>query len=205
VKLVVSDASPLIVIAKSGLIPVLIRLVEEIIIPDAVYAECTVDIAMPGAQVVRIAVENGQIQVRPDIASQDDAPGDELAGLGAGERAAIHMAAALECPVLMDERLGRQVAKCRGHRRGRQRRAPARCQETRPDSRRGANPRSGTSVGLFPVGERGQSHPRTRRRSMTPSRQASLSCRAGSPPTVWWLLIVTDGAPMNDADSITSG
>ncbi len=41
-KLVVSDASPLIVIAKSGLIPVLTRLVEEIIIPDAVYTECTV-------------------------------------------------------------------------------------------------------------------------------------------------------------------
>ena len=33
-KLVVSDASPLIVIAKSGLIPVLTRLVEEIIIPE---------------------------------------------------------------------------------------------------------------------------------------------------------------------------
>jgi predicted nucleic acid-binding protein len=114
VKLIVSDASPLIVIAKSGLIPVLTRLVEEIIVPHAVYAECTVDIAMPGAQAIRTAVESGRIQVRPDIARQDDGPGDELAGLGAGERAAIHMAAALDCPVLMDERLGRQVAKRKG-------------------------------------------------------------------------------------------
>ena len=113
-KLVVSDASPLIVIAKSGLIPVLTRLVEVVIIPDAVYAECTVDVAMPGAQAVRTAVETGRIQMRLAIARQDDAPGDELAGLGAGERAAINMAAALQCPVLMDERLGRQVAKRKG-------------------------------------------------------------------------------------------
>ncbi len=113
-KLVVSDASPLIVIAKSGLIPVLTRLVEEIIIPGTVYAECTVDIALPGAQAVRTAVEDGQINVRPDIARTDDVPGDGLAGLGAGERAAIRMAMALDCPVLMDERLGRQMAKRKG-------------------------------------------------------------------------------------------
>lgn len=113
-KLVVSDASPLIVIAKSGLIPVLTRLVEQIIIPEAVYAECTVEIAMPGAQAVRTAVESGQIHVRPDIARVDDAPGDGLAGLGAGERAAIRMAVVLDCPVLMDERLGRQMAKRKG-------------------------------------------------------------------------------------------
>jgi len=29
--------------------------------------------------------------------------------------------------------------------------------------------------------------------------------RAGRPPTLWWLLIVTDGPPVNDTDSITSG
>lgn len=51
-KLVVSDASPLIVIAKSGLIPVLTRLVEEIVIPEAVYAECTVDIAERATHIV---------------------------------------------------------------------------------------------------------------------------------------------------------
>lgn len=113
-KLVVSDASPLIVIAKSGLIPVLTRLVEEVIIPEAVHGECTADLALPGAQAIRTAVETGSIQVRPDIATADGAPGDDLAGLGAGERAAIHMAAALQCPVLMDERLGRQVAKRKG-------------------------------------------------------------------------------------------
>lgn len=113
-KLIVSDASPLIVIAKSGLLPVLTALVEEVVIPETVYAECTVEISLPGARAVRTAVETGQILVRPDAKAPSDDPGDELAGLDAGELAAIHMATALECPVLMDERLGRQVAKRRG-------------------------------------------------------------------------------------------
>lgn len=113
-KLIVSDASPLIVIAKSGLLPVLTALVEEVVIPETVYAECTVEISLPGARAVRAAVETGQIHVRPDAKGPSDEPGDELAGLDAGELAAIHMATALECPVLMDERLGRQVAKRRG-------------------------------------------------------------------------------------------
>lgn len=108
-KLVVSDASPLIVIAKTGLIPVLNGMVEEVIIPETVYAECTLDLALPGAQAVRAAVEAGQIHAHPDAA-----PDEELTGLDAGELAAIHLALALQCPVLMDERLGRQVARHRG-------------------------------------------------------------------------------------------
>jgi hypothetical protein len=29
--------------------------------------------------------------------------------------------------------------------------------------------------------------------------------RSGRPPTLWWLLIVTEGPPVNDTLSITSG
>ena len=99
-KLIVSDASPLIVVAKSGLLPVLTALVEEVVIPETVYAECTVEISLPGARAVRAAVETGQIHVRPDAKGPSDDPGNELAGLDAGELAAIHMATALECPRL---------------------------------------------------------------------------------------------------------
>lgn len=38
----------------------------------------------------------------------------ELSGLEAGELAAINLALVLRCPVLIDERLGRQVARRRG-------------------------------------------------------------------------------------------
>ncbi len=58
-KLVVSDASPLIVIAKSGLIPMLNGMVEEVVIPKIVYAECARDPGLPvgsrrsGCRIVR--------------------------------------------------------------------------------------------------------------------------------------------------------
>ncbi len=113
-KLIVSDASPLIVIARSGLIPVLNDMVEEVIIPETVYAECTVDLALPGAQAVRRAVQEGHVQVRSDDARAGQRLDEELTGLDAGELAAIHLASALQCPVLMDERLGRQAARRRG-------------------------------------------------------------------------------------------
>jgi hypothetical protein len=110
-RLIVSDASPLIVIAKSGLIPVLNGMVEEVIIPETVYGECTFDPALPGAKAVRAAVEAGHIHVRPDVIPAGDDPKDRASGLDVGELAAIRLALALRCPVLMDERLGRQVAR----------------------------------------------------------------------------------------------
>lgn len=108
------DASPLIVMAKSGLIPVLNGVAEDVIIPQTVYAECTVEASLPGAQAVRAAAEAGHIHLRPDATGPGEGPGAELSGLDAGELAAIHLAAALQCPVLIDERLGRQAARARG-------------------------------------------------------------------------------------------
>ncbi len=110
----VCDASPLIVLAKSGLIPVLTRLSGQIIVPQTVLAECTVEMEMPGAQAVHAAVKSGQIEERPDIPWPRNIPGEDHARLDAGELAAIRLAAALQCPVLMDERLGRQAAKRSG-------------------------------------------------------------------------------------------
>ncbi len=112
-KLIVSDASPLIILARSDLIPVLTSIVEEVIVPETVYAECTADITLPGARAVRSAVEAGRLHVRVDVGPESGS-GSELAGLDAGELAAIHIAAALQCPVLMDERLGRQAARRKG-------------------------------------------------------------------------------------------
>ena len=155
-KLIVSDASPLIVIARSGLIPMLQGLVEEVIVPATVYAECTVQIALPGAEAVRAAVQAGQIQVLPDATDAEDQPGEELSALDAGERAAIHLAEALQCPVLMDERLGRQAALKSRTDGDRQCRFAARGQEPWPHSCRCADSRSVAPARLFPLGQRGQ-------------------------------------------------
>lgn len=89
-------------------------MIEEVIVPGTVHAECTLDLPLPGAQAVRDATEAGLIQLRPDAARHEDDPNEEPAALGAGELAAIRVALALQCPVLMDERLGRQAARRRG-------------------------------------------------------------------------------------------
>jgi predicted nucleic acid-binding protein len=114
VRLIVSDASPLIMIARSGLLPVFNAMVEELIIPETVHAECTIDPALPSARTISLAVEVGQIQVRPDATGPGDNLGEALAGLDAGELSAIRLALALQCPVLMDERMGRQAARRQG-------------------------------------------------------------------------------------------
>ncbi len=63
-------------------------MVDEVIIPETVYAECTLDLTLPGAQAIRAAVEAGQIQARPDVARPDADP-ERLIGFDAGELAAL--------------------------------------------------------------------------------------------------------------------
>lgn len=113
-RLIVADASPLIVIAKSGLIPVLKDITEEVIIPETDYAECTVGVTQPGARAIRAAVEVGHIRVKPDADPPCGEADDKMPVLDAGERAAIALAHALQCPILIDERLGRQAARRKG-------------------------------------------------------------------------------------------
>ena len=52
------------------------------------------------------------------------------------------------------------------------------------------------------------SRPRSRTSSLNNSRSGSTSrifIRSGRPPTLWWLLIVTEGPPVKETLSITSG
>jgi len=106
---IVADSSPLIVLARSGLIDVLRQVAGAIVAPATVYRECTTEAALPGAQAIRQARDSGRIEVRPDVhARWPDGPAPMLDG---GELAALALAWNLGCPVLMDERLGRQVAR----------------------------------------------------------------------------------------------
>jgi predicted nucleic acid-binding protein len=92
--------------------PVLVEVAGQVIVPATVMAECTADQNQPGAQAILRASEEGVIEVRPNVPAEwtDGVP----PMLGAGELAAIGLARHLGCPVLMDERLGRQVARLKG-------------------------------------------------------------------------------------------
>ncbi|MEQ8348904.1 MAG: hypothetical protein RIB84_07885 [Sneathiellaceae bacterium] len=107
--LIVSDASPLIVLARSDLLGVLAAVAGQVILPDTVMTECTAARHRPGAQAILRASDDGLIDVRPDIPLAW--PGGLPPMLDAGELAAIALARQLECGVLKDERIGRRVAR----------------------------------------------------------------------------------------------
>jgi hypothetical protein len=106
---IVADASPLIMLARSGLIDVLRVVAGMVIVPEAVWNECISGGSRPGATSIMNARQAGDIEVRADAVLNDPLP-----ALGQGEVSAIALAMELGCPVLMDERLGRRVASLHG-------------------------------------------------------------------------------------------
>lgn len=106
---IVADASPLIMLARSGLIEVAHQVAGDLVAPQAVWQECVGDPARPGASELLAARKAKLIDVREARWTGLDIP-----ALDEGELAAIALAITLRCPVLMDERLGRRVASQNG-------------------------------------------------------------------------------------------
>ncbi len=100
-----ADASPLIMLARSGLIGLAHQVAGILVTPPAVWAECAGDPSRPGAEELLAARKARLIDVR-----EAQWTGPDIPALDAGELAAIALAITLRCPVLMDERLGRRVA-----------------------------------------------------------------------------------------------
>ena len=107
--MIVADASPLIMFARSGLLGALRAVVGEVLVPAAVWRECTEVATRPGAAALRQARRDGLLRLRASSWT-----GDALPALGPGELAAIALAMRLSCPLLIDERLGRAVAQRQG-------------------------------------------------------------------------------------------
>ena len=79
-----------------------------VIVPHAVHAECTREATRPGALAIARALEAGWLRFPAEaVASTHAAPPN----LGLGESAVIDLALALRVPVLMDDRLGRRLAR----------------------------------------------------------------------------------------------
>jgi len=100
---VVSNAGPLIALGRLDLLHVLGALFSEVQVPEVVVAECMARPGNPDAQRIRHALDSGLLLACA-------APPGLLAGLEAGESAAINHALSLGAAVLMDERAGRQRA-----------------------------------------------------------------------------------------------
>lgn len=104
--LVVADSGPLIIFARTGRLKLLQKVAGKIVLPETVLAECVHEAHRPGAQVLLKALREKLIEVRTDPKPLPQ----PLVALGPGERAALALALELRCPILLDDRLGRQAA-----------------------------------------------------------------------------------------------
>ena len=105
--IVVSDAGPLISLGRLDLIGLLGALFAKVLVPEAVIRECLARSSNPDALRIRQALAQGHLVACPT-------PLQTLAGLDAGESAAIVHAQAIGAAVLLDKRAGRQRALAMG-------------------------------------------------------------------------------------------
>lgn len=110
-KLIVADSGPLIALACSGHIDVLNAIVSEVLIPDTVYAECTGNSVLPGAQAIADAVAADKLRRIPDPSLGVFA---NLVDVDPGEAAVLALAKERGAAVLMDDAMGREIARAHG-------------------------------------------------------------------------------------------
>ena len=106
--IIVADAGPLIALAKIEQLTLLFALFAEVHMPACVLREAARNRAMPGAAAVR-AFADAHATIHDD--SVDPLVQRLCVEIDAGEAQAIALAQSLRCGVLMDDLLGRGVAK----------------------------------------------------------------------------------------------
>ena len=107
-KVIVADSSPLIAFGSINQLSIVFELFGKIIIPQAVANECLVEITRPGAAAIAKAIETNKIQVHAPIDCQNHTEMRMI--LDEGEADAIALAHSLNLPLVIDEKLGREIA-----------------------------------------------------------------------------------------------
>ena len=108
-EIIIADASPLIAFGKIKRISLLTDLFSKLMASQTVAEECISDLSLPGAKEIYEAINNGVITVTTDPDRTEEYQ-DVYDILGKGEATAIVLAKKLNFGVLIDERLGRQIA-----------------------------------------------------------------------------------------------
>jgi predicted nucleic acid-binding protein len=106
--IIVADTGPLIALAKINHLSILSQLYQQIKIPETVFAEATINSNWRDSQQI-----DSFVQEKAELCADLEMDQVEvlLQRLDAGESQAIALADSLRCPVLLDERRGRIVAK----------------------------------------------------------------------------------------------
>jgi predicted nucleic acid-binding protein len=98
----------LIAFARSDHLDLLRAVAGTVQVPQTVFRECIHALSKPGARRIQQAVADALIICLPDTALPASV---KVAPIDAGEKSAIALAIAQQCQVLLDERLGRIVAR----------------------------------------------------------------------------------------------
>lgn len=105
-RLIVSDAGPLIALSRIRRLSLLADLFEDVVAPSVVLHELRLEEQRPGVEQLTEAFK--QRKWFRCMTAQDQR---SIPGLDDGEAAAIRLSAQLKCPLLIDERRGRTAAK----------------------------------------------------------------------------------------------
>jgi predicted nucleic acid-binding protein len=108
--MIVADAAPIIAFARLGRLALLQRIVEELVVPDAVYDDLVVKgCGKPGAAEVAEST-----WIRREAIRNLEATAHFPPVLGAGEREALVLAAEHHAALLMDDQRARETAETLG-------------------------------------------------------------------------------------------
>jgi predicted nucleic acid-binding protein len=107
-KLVVCDAGPLIILARTEKLFLLTDLFDEIFLTETVQEECTQNLSLPGASVIAQTIHEKILHVSNPHA--DLSFKETLLSLDEGEKSSILLARQLQATLLIDEKRGRSVA-----------------------------------------------------------------------------------------------
>jgi len=105
-RLIVSDAGPLIALSRIGKLSLLADMFDDIVVPSIVLHELRLEEQRPGVE--QLAEAFKQQESFRCMTAQDQR---KIPGLDDGEAAAIRLSAQLKCPLLIDERRGRTAAR----------------------------------------------------------------------------------------------
>jgi hypothetical protein len=106
-KIIICDTGPLIALATITQIELLSSFFQKVILPTSVVEECLVRPDLPGAKQINTLIESHFFEIYSTPVLKDPL----LAFLGSGESAAIQLAINLKSVLLIDEKMGRSVAK----------------------------------------------------------------------------------------------
>lgn len=111
-KLIVADTGPLIIFGRTCGIKLIRSVVSQILVPPAVLSECIADTEKPGSRAILSALDSGLLTRLNTVDFTDTSK--EMLLLDPGEKEAIAAAKFYGCTVLLDEVVGRSVAKTSG-------------------------------------------------------------------------------------------